>query len=369
MNKSYYILILLLVFFLGIGCNEHPAPSANYMTLDSVHYVGKFPKSVTLTDNLPVGVEIIGLRNFIIYDSLLIAYIKDKEGFWSFYSVNDYKYLGQFLKVGEGPNEFTQPANVIEATFFKENGQLCAGIYDFYKGKVYKMNIHESIKNNQLSISLLKDSFPQELFNFALMDSTTFFCKKITNDQTQQIRYILKEGKEYTPDNLAKLNQASIEPDEDINILSTLAKQNNELNLIVEIPIGLNQINLYSLNDSSGKIICVGNELDNIKKIQSISQWERKYTYANLRVFKKFFAALYFNEEKKQYQIKRTKLPSIQFFDWKGNPLMELKLNNFITSFDIDFINGYLYTFDHQTDEFYKYDIKTILSELASSFV
>ncbi|WP_106831121.1 TolB-like 6-bladed beta-propeller domain-containing protein [Parabacteroides pacaensis] len=364
MYKNYCILIGLVIFLLGSGCNENSSPSANYMTLDSVQYVEKFPKSITLFDKLPIKEEIIGLSNFIICDSLLIAYVRDNEGFWSFYSLNDFKCLGQFLSVGNGPNEFTQPTSVINATFFKEGGQLYAGIYDFYKGKVYKMNIGESLKNKQLSISLINDSIPPTLFNFALIDSTTFFCKKITNDQTQQIRYILKDGKEYTPDYLAKLNQASIHLNEDINILSTIDQLNNELNLMVEIPIGLNQINLYSLKDTWGKIICVGNKLDNIKEIQSISKWERKYTYAYLRVFKKFFAALYFNEEEKQYQIKRTKLPVIQLFDWKGNPLIELKLNSFITSFDIDFINGYLYTFDYQTDELYKYDIKGILTEL-----
>ena len=57
----------------------------------------------------------------------------------------------------------------------------------------------------------------------------------------------------------------------------------------------------------------------------------------------------------------RKKEPIIRLFDWEGNPLAEIKLNRFITSFDMDLRNGYLYTMDHQTDEFYQYDIQNIL--------
>lgn len=38
-----------------------------------------------------------------------------------------------------------------------------------------------------------------------------------------------------------------------------------------------------------------------------------------------------------------------------------------VTSFDIDFINKELYTFDVHSDEFYKYDISNIINELSNN--
>lgn len=370
-NNMIVIVFFLLISF--VSCKDQtssPAPSSGYMILDSVDYVESFPLSFSLTDDAPVSFEIIGMKNFLLYDSLLIAYTGQQDGLWSFYSVNSNEWLGDFLRRGNGPDEFSSDPNVTEATFFKENGQLFAGLYDFYQGKTYRFNIDESLKNRSLSIELVNDSLPINLFNFIMVDSVTFFCKELANDQTQQIRYILKNGKRSIPENLEKLNRATIRPKEDFNILSTIVNQKNDNpNLIVEIPIGLNQINLYSIDDSFGKTICIGNKLDNIDKIQDEIRWNRIYTYANLRVFDDFFAALYINEDEKTYQIKRTKLPIIHLFDWNGNPLAELKLNHFATAFNIDFINGILYIFDIHTDEFFMYDIQYILDELPQSYL
>ena len=54
----------------------------------------------------------------------------------------------------------------------------------------------------------------------------------------------------------------------------------------------------------------------------------------------------------------------IFLFDWNGEPLAQLNLNDFATAFDIDLINGYLYTLDWRTEAFYKYDIREIIGKL-----
>lgn len=366
MNKFCFIAFLFAILILCTSCQQTlpPSPSSNYMMLDSIRYIDKFPQSFTLTNDVPVDLDIIGMNNFVIHDSLFVFSMRKKEGIWSFFSVNNYKFLGDFLRVGGGPNEFIQAPSVSSATFFTDKGQLCAGILDFQLGKIYKMNIDNSLLNKELDISVVVDSLPKYLFNFVLVDSVTFFCREISNDQTQQTRYILNKGEKVIPDNFEKLNRATLNIGEDCNILSTAVMRNMEGNLIVEMPIGLNQINLYSIDNSFGKTICVGSKLDNLDKIQSTFRWNRIYTYADLRVFNDFFAALYIIEDNKTYQTERVKLPVIHLFDWDGEPIAELKLNRFITDFDIDFINGYLYTLDHITDEFYKYEIQDVLTKI-----
>ena len=104
--------------------------------------------------------------------------------------------------------------------------------------------------------------------------------------------------------------------------------------------------------------------MDNINKIQYKPRWARTYTFADLRLFENFWGVIHIDEDEKTYQLGRKKLPLIYLFDWKGKPIVELKLDHFITSFDIDLKNGSLYTFDVHSDEFYRYDVKGILSKV-----
>ena len=284
----------------------------------------------------------------------------DKDGFWSFVSLPDYRFLGKFLTKGQGPYEFfSHPYVGNRVKFFKEKEETFAAIYHFEKGKLYKMNIDESIKNSQLNIYTINDSLTLFLFNFVVIDSITFLCKEISNNETQQIRYMLVNGEKITPPHFEKLNLAKIREREDFNILSTITNYDFSKNRIVEMPIGLNYINMYSIDGSFGKTICVGKRLDNIEQIQDKERWDRIYTFADLRLFSKFWGVVYINEDYKTNDTERKRLPNILLFDWNGEPL-----NNFISSFDIDFINGYLYTLDLQTDVLCKYDIHEILEKL-----
>ena len=240
----------LLTIGLIVNCSGDGA--SDYMVLDEVRYVETFPQVFTLDDGAEVDLEgmgIIGVHDFFIYDSLLIFSSSDKEGSWSFVSLPDYHFLGKYLTLGQGPYEFYQvpSAGSGSVKFFKENEELFASIYNFHKGELYKMNIDESIKNNQLDISMLNDSLPVELFDFVAIDSITYFSKELSNDETQQIRYMLVNGEKITPPHFEKLNLAKIKEREDFNILSTITEYDFNTNRIVEIPGHLNYINMYSI--------------------------------------------------------------------------------------------------------------------------
>jgi hypothetical protein len=342
------------------------APSASdYMGFEEVSYIKEFPTTDFLKHKIDPNLDVIGMKSFLVYDSLLIFSTTDSDGLWSFMSLSSYKHLGKFLKKGDGPYELVQPLRVDDnVKFFADSSGLFANIYDFYRGKILKFNINESIENQQLHISTLTDSVPPYMFNFIMLDNENILCKEVKNDQTEQYRYILNGKEGMTPPILQKLNQASIKKGEDINILSTITKTNDNGSIIIEMPIGLNYINIYSMDGALEKTICIGNKLDNIVKIQEKNLGDRMYTFADLRVFKDFWGVVYINEDTKTYQTGRKNLPSILFFDWQGEPLLDLNLEHFITSFDIDLLNGELYTLDVHSDEFYKYDIKKVLTKL-----
>lgn len=364
-NYSVFFTALLFISLLT-GCHFSNSDTTGCQRLDEVRYIKEFPQSFSLTNDESVGLEVIGMKDLCIYDSLLIITTGDKKGMWSFFSLSNYDLLGKFLSRGKGPSEFIQSPYVSHQFLFKEKDQLYAVIQDFQIGKIYKMNIDESLKTQNLQMSLITESIPSFLFNFVYIDSVTYYCVEVADKQCSQIRYMLRDGEKMIPETFEKLNRIKLERGENMNILSTSTKRNAEGDKIVEMPIGLNQINLYAIDGSFAKTICVGDRLDNIADVENTNRWSRKYTYGHLRTYPGFFAALYINEEEKIYQMGRVKLPVIQCFDWNGEPIAELKLNRQITSFDIDFVKGYLYTLDSLTDEFYKYDIGDILKKLPS---
>jgi hypothetical protein len=335
------------------------------MVQDEVKYIKKFPQSFTLKNKSEVNIDLIGMKNFVVYDSIMIVSTGDSNGMLSILSLPEHKDLGSFLTRGDGPFELTQlPSVNREMKLVRENGQLRAFIYDFQKGKLLKVDIDKLIKDKEVNIEIAIKSLPRVLFNWVMIDSTSFFCKRVNDIHTQQIRYILNNNDTITTPIMQRFNQASIRKGEDINILGTITKMNFDKKLIVEMPIGLNYLNIYSLDGSWGKTICVEDELYDMEKIQDKDRWDRIYTYADLRLFDNFWGVVRIDEDEKTYQIGRKKLPSILLFDWQGEPLAELKLEHFITSFDIDFKNGVLYTMDVHSDEFYKYDVRDILDKI-----
>ena len=362
MKNLNYILYLFFVFCI-FSCRSNPKPSSNYMILDEVVYVDQFPKVFNLNGGETIDLGIIGTQSMSIHDSLLIVTTRDGEGMWSFFTLPDHNYLGKYLIKGRGPNEFFSPPSVEKQLFFEKHEELFANIYEFNTGKLYLMNISETLRNNKLSMHETDHSLPRYI-RFSILNDTTFLCNEINENQTQRIRYLLVNGEKKSSQNFEKLNKASIDPEEDINILATQMEKSPDGKRIVEIGISLNQINLYSIDDSLGKTICVGKHVDNISQIQQMNREDRIYSYVSAFVYPDFFCALYLNDTNKNYQQEKIKSTEIQFFDWEGYPLAKVNIDHMITSLAIDFIQGSLYTLNILSEELYKYDIHEILEHL-----
>ena len=354
----------IVVFFLLGGCQNTPRPSSNYMVLDEIVYIDHFPQVYSLSNGTVVDLGIIGTLSMSVRDSLLIVTTQEKQGMWSFFSLPDYYNMGKYFTQGRGPNEFISTPWVEQQFFFKEQSRLFSIIYDFTSGKSYRMNVSKTLQDNKLSMSETGLSLPRTLFGRTFMDTTRVLCREVNIGNTQMTRYVLNGGRKETSANLEKISLASIRPGEDINILSVHAMCRPNGDRIVEAAIGLNQINLYSLDNSFGKTICVGKRIDNISRVQDIERSDRMYTYMSTNVFPDFFGALYLNDTEMNYQSGKAGNPVIQFFNWDGDPLAEVKMDRMITSFTIDFTNGNLYTLNLNTEEIYKYDINHILAKL-----
>lgn len=362
----------MLALFLPLfwSCNDSLLPDKS-MAFKNVEYIEAFPHVYHLSGDTVPDIDIIGINDFCVVDSMMVFSLRGSDSLWAFYSLPEYRLLGRCLTRGDGPNEFVQiPGVSFKTDFFRNEGELSAVIYDSQKGRALKLDVNAVLKSFDHPVSVLCDNLPPFLFNFIAQSDTSFFCKGTNASYNQQIRYIKEPSGEFVPSVLESLNAASVDDGmKNINIISTISRMNHDNGLIVEMPIGLNYINIYSLSGHFSKTICIGKKLYDISDIESQDFEDRIYTYSDLCVYKQFWAVVSIGEDMKTFQTGRKHYPSLLLFDWNGSPLAKLDLNRFITSFDIDVANGTLYTFDTYTDELRKYDIGYILKDIFESLL
>ena len=363
MRKYVFLLLLLLAF--SSCSHEKREANKRFMTFDDVEYVTSFPKTIELSSPQKVGVDILSLNGFSIQDSYLMILAKG-DGFFAICSKDNDATLGRFLNVGHSEEEFLYPPTMETGfTFYHEGDSLFADVFDNQKGRILTVDVQKSIANKKLSLRSIKKGLSTDVFTVFRLPDGKYFVKELSNGDTQQIRMVrdLKTGKNTTPAVLNRLNDASIKQNEDFNILSTVTKMSKD-GRIIEMPVGLNYLNVYKLDGSFAKTICVGDKLDDIDDIMDKSRWSRLYTFSDVRVFDNFFGVVQINEEEKLFQSKRTKLPSILLFSLDGKPLAEIKMKRQITSFDIDMQKGCLYTFDSESGEFLRYNFSKELKAI-----
>lgn len=287
--------------------------------VDEISYVKEFPKTYTLRDKSKPKIDLLGARSFRIYDSLLIVPKVGGKKLLSFYSLPSYKKLGAFVDQGRGPFELAHVPNFVHATSFRTEAQnRFVYVFGNINGRLIKLNIDKSIATSRPSLSVFMDSLPNPVFTCFPIDSTRVFMREIENNMTQQNRYILKNNIKTTTALLDKLNQISIQKDEDFNVLTSIIKYNPNNLRFVEKPIGMNYLLIYSLDGSFLKVVCLGDELWTVNKVQQKSRRNRTRQFKDLRSFGGFFGVVYTKGAKvyREFNFKDLQ-SSILFLDWK----------------------------------------------------
>lgn len=358
MKRNYCSLFSVFICFILYGCDIE---QSDYMAFDNVSYINEFPKSYSIKNGQLLNLNLVGVESLSIQDSILIVSTADKDGFWSFFKMPDYTFLGKYITKGKSDQELIFSPRASEQFYVDQDGEMYSIIYSFSTGKILSMNITKTLKHNRLVVDKLKHKLPRNLFNFMYLDSLSFFCRQVNGDHTKQSRFLLRDGEKSIPENMKILNEASIDVDFDINILGTFSQYNSKTRRVVEAALDMNLINLYSIDAPFRMTICTGHQLDKISDIQKVERRKKKVMYGHLASYDNYFGALYQNDTNENIHYGKAKNQTIQFFDWNGKPLIEVILDRRVNSFDIDFVRGCLFTLSYEQDEIYVYDFKEVL--------
>ena len=359
MVRAIFTCIVFAILVTSCGKKSQRPQNERFMTTSDIEYINKFPKEIHLSSPERINTELIGIRGFKILDSVMVFSVQGDNGLLAFYRISDMKPLGRFLNIGNSKEEVLfGPTLSTSVNFYRNADSLYVDVFDGQKGRMLTFNVDECLQKKQSILKAENKSFSNDVFNIARLPDGKYFVKELDDKETRQTRAIvdLKSGSTTCTPIMKKLNEASIKDGEDFNILSTITGIDKE-GRIIEMPIGLNYLNIYKSDGSFAKPLCIGDKLDDIDDITSTNKAKRKYTFSDIRIFDTFFAVMYINEAEGIYQTKSIKVPSILLFTLEGKPIAEIKLKRQATSFDIDMKSYILYTYDSKTQEISKYSM------------
>ena len=357
MNKTIKTIVsALFIVPILVSCKG----DGKTMSIGKPEFVRGFPTTISELQKIGnFNCEETGIREVKVLDSLLII---SKADTWALYSLDGRHKYGEFLRIGNGPGEFTSIPTINRCYSFKESDSLFVYVADPYRGHVLGFNISEFLAGIERAPYPVIETHC--ILN--IMMSMPYGKEKILvyqpNYNYTNIKRMMYEGDSLRQMPITQgIDRITINSEADMNILSRNTCYNSASDKFVEAMLYLNQINIISGDGTEGKTICVGKRLDDISKIERENYASLVKGYTTVSAWDEGFGAIYSGATEMDYQLLTANDLRIQFFDWEGNPRCLVELPYQTYSFDIDFENKVMYVLNTTDDKLIAYDATEII--------
>lgn len=349
-------MFLITVVLTLYGCDN--VVSQN-LCFDDVEYVSEFPKQVELENINPIDLDLMGCVDFFGNDSILVFKKMNMDYHWEVYSFPDLNKKMDLLKKGNGPDEFiNMPSN----EYFFQNGNLCQ-VWSSGEKKVHYIDFSKSLETGRIQIdTVYKLPLKGTALNCVSISDSSYFV--VLNQFDSYKRCLLNNNGLYDIEQLKPINEVKIS--KDLNSMAAVRHYEQSRNKVVEAYLHLNQINLYSLdNNSFAKTICVGEHLTDLGQIDNKTKYKWVKYYGGIFTSHDYFAALYFNANRKDFFTGKIEKTDIQVYDWSGKPLLNIVVPYQVESFFIHMDKDlYVLSALGEKECLYKYDLGDLLQKL-----
>lgn len=332
MRKIQLTTCATIIIGMMCACN-YGEDSAISLGFENIKYIESFKETVTLTPDTVFESDTY-FEDFTICDSIVFT----GSGSWDIRKLPNWKSVKRIFAKGHAHGEFIQFPKVYKSSFIHENNDLYAIVYDKGNGNVFRVNVTKTLSLDSLCIEDIKHKSKKWLDRYLYIDSKEFVTREDTeNFRPKKLTYF-KNNKAVSNKFFEKLDAIETGSD-DSNVISALENYSKGHNKIIQAYVFFNVINIIPLDEKEDAItLCFGNKGIPINEV--VNKIERTRFFYEVRTYEKCFAVLC---------LKDTRRPTVQFYDYNGNPLKEFVLPNPATSFDIDWIDHNLYT--HNVDD------------------
>lgn len=354
MKNSVYLVVrhtaIAALAFATIAC------SGPYERLGKEVVIKSFPKTILLDSTEALPLDIPGLIDVRHFGNRLYCLTLNPNGMLVSVDRDSLIVLGTFLKMGNGPQEVLAPIPFRQAFFDESNGELRMSFFNM-RDRVVRLNLTRSELDGIPVWDSSKD-LPKDLLGkgpLYLLDNETYFFQ-YPEDQKSVHRGIWKDGSVKYTKAQKLLNGCSLkEPDSFLfNIFFTIAQYEPSKRRFVEASTMQNSIHLYDEDGPFMKTLSIGGPLKDYSSIEELGREYLTEEYVGVETFEDFFVVLYSGDS---LFSQTSKLPVLQFFDWDGSPLLEVKLPCKATSFDLDLDTRMLFLADQISEKLYVFDI------------
>lgn len=312
-------------------------------------YVKKFTCSSEVKGQR-INVNMLGVSDIYINDTLIIFTLKNTDKLYRIVSLNTYTVVADIVNTGKAKNELLASLN--PQYFVKENNEIKMIVYDYYD------NVLKEIPLTHFLNSEMSDILPSDFIEQSIIPSGVYCIHQIPNgayfidyldmkDVTQKYA-VCKDG--------AKLQDIGVSIDgvkttiDQCYLLAGATTFNMERKLYACAMKFFNQINIIDIERPDKSFsITTREHPDDLNKILADGYMSAWY-YTDLASNSESIIGLFVNGDKSELHI----------FDWKGNPLYNLKLDLAIERIDIDNNNNVYGITDEE--EIYMYDISNFLA-------
>lgn len=343
--KSIYLSLIITVCF---SCND------SNLFKDQAIIIKQFPKTVHVKGE-NTDLEIIGINNLYLVDTFLIAYTAlHSDSYFKIYSTNTYNYIGDFLPIGRGPNEFYAISyfNCYDITpqltsIWLQNALIA-----------YRWNITESVKQKTTIIDstiLLKGILAEGIWlhgNRNLLKAE--YSKNNMNYQVYDITQnkIIQNHRVF-PSNISRRL---------LPLVTIDFKLKPDKNRIAMLGGNLNSICIYDVSFSNTIYRTIYDESISLEKNIKLKEEDRTVYYSDSRLTDQYIYGLYLSQPEKNRRY-HSGNEEIHIFDWEGNPVMKIVVAENIMFFTVDEKNKCLYGLTSD-EKIYKYDLTEYLTAL-----
>lgn len=333
-----WIITLVALSVALCGCSSGDISLAVFK---DVKKIGEFPCSFSLEKGEALNFVPAGALDIAIIGDTIIFSVPSEKFIYA-YDIADGTCLGSFLRKGNGPYEFLNPP-------FMQDLVISDGIVGIYdpEGHFYDFDLEQSI--NQSVPKVIKDieKLPRELKSCFRIDDSSYYCRRLRSDEKGQQRFLWSGEKETYNSSIEALNEILLEGKGDgyrHNLLSSIAAYDKKKDIVVEASMYQDVINIYSLRKEFELSIVTGDNINTIEELSTLPYGDFKDVYMDLRLYDDCFVCLRAGN-------------CLQFFDWCGTPLKQLLLPESATAFDVDRDNGFLFTYDIETERLLRYSL------------
>jgi hypothetical protein len=358
LNQIFMIkhsLSLVFLLIVGVGCTSNRDKVFNAETIkygDFATELHLIPEPLTFSEPVMGILNIMHVREFIIFKH------HSNSHFYSAYDAETGNFIGDFGRQGRGPNEYTLLNSWKE--YISDNDRTDLYLSDMNLKRIVTFDLKQFAQDTARlqKFSTLKNYSDMHMRNHVVND--TLFLAYMYDMQSGDV-YLRKYSTSIDEISRLPMLRNPVHNYDEFDRLWGSSLISHDGNKFVMAMLHMDRINIFDLNDPDKSISLMPSEAStpSLSDLVNMDPNRRKIYYEGVDHTDELIFALYHNQLLSEWQ-KKTKGVELHVFDWLGNPVAKLVVDEYLANFCIDETHKVIYAFDY-SENIYRYDISEFL--------